>query len=187
MDCARAELQEKILEQLEEIFLDAAAVETSPDGSVTRSPTKQQLNKYDGEWLKKFEAYLGSPTLTMLRYEHFAQNVPALVEALARYFGVELPKAKEKEKGHAPTYYQRIAEEWSLQKVAERTQGLGNFSAFDRSTHLHGHHVSSNGSVGAWRACFEDTTLAVVDRHVGHVLAALGYEEAKGVGGQLSR
>ena len=162
-ECTKAELQPRILEQLEQIFLDKSS---------------NLATAWDGQWSAKFDEYLSYARLTMLRYEDFVQDVPALVEALSRHFGVTstIPAATIAANWSLPSVRRRLATSLQ-QQCSQQGKGECGFEDVHKETHLHGNHISNDGAVGGWRSCLEEGTLGVVRAHLGHVMAALGYRD----------
>lgn len=104
----------------------------------------------------------------VIKYEnYFGGDEGLLVDTIAERMKISLARRKRRE----------LLQNFSIQKNKERADQLKIFDNFDRETHIHGNHISSNGKTGIWKSMFTEKVKQIVKENLGQLLIELKYEK----------
>ena len=112
----------------------------------------------------------GWPAIMLFEYENFASSEASTTRFLSwasSYFGLDLTSQAQI----------AIARHFSIENNTQRQNKVGTtFKEVNKKTQLHGYHISSNGTVGAWRQCLSEDMLAEIETLLGHEMVRFGYK-----------
>jgi hypothetical protein len=128
--------------------------------------TLQETNKYfkqlETAWHKQ-----GSHNLYLIKYEdYFPDRTPSLVDFLASKVGVALT-AEELEE---------LAQKHSLQENKKIADEHKNFWAYDKTSNIHGDHITGNGEIGGWKEAFSEDVIEFIFQKTQTYCDLFGYK-----------
>ena len=140
--------------------------------SKMRDAVRKELDDLFGPgrmWEPSKLRFLRDSGRLLFEYREFALNSLRFVAWASKYFALGLNSSAMTE----------LVERYSLGANTARQAAIGStFKTYDRQIQLHGYHISSNGTVGAWRSCLDNDTVAEVEALLGDVMVRYGYELA---------
>ena len=117
----------------------------------------------------KFAASLvADPRALLLRYEAGFTDTPATLDAIARWFGCELPAGVR----------ERLFAGHTRSAVEAMIATLGahhNENAGDAETQWHRHHAGRTGEIGRWRRMLTPAQVAAIEGGMRQWMAKFGY------------
>ena len=103
----------------------------------------------------------------ILKYECFAHDFKFLFESLEDFFAVSIDKGVRA----------RVWEKYSINRVKEAADSLGDFSNWDPTTHIHGKHISRySGRAGYYREFFSRDQIDLLRFHFASFIEAFDYK-----------
>ena len=103
-----------------------------------------------------------------LKYEDFYNDYDFVFDKLEIFFGINI----------AQEMRQKIEQKFKIDKVIEFTKKYEDFSKYDKSTHLHGNHISnSKGKPNSYVDFFNAEQLLFIQNELHGYIVKFGYEE----------
>lgn len=124
---------------------------------------------FRGSSIVEYRKVLTIDGVFMVKYEDFFPNFreKELIESLAEWLTIKL---------HNNTA-DVIVQEFGLKKSKVISDKLDDFKEWDRSSYIHGDHITNMGKVGGWKDYFTEGVVNRVKRFIGNDLVFMGYEK----------
>lgn len=103
----------------------------------------------------------------LIRYEaFFLGGETQLIQLIADQFWIPI----------STTRIKQILNATSMETNLARALVFSSFDSYDKSTHIHGNHITNQGKSGGWRKSFTARVEKHVESIIGPLLDELGYE-----------
>jgi hypothetical protein len=100
------------------------------------------------------------------RYDELTNNIPAGIDQICDYIGIDLPQNGR----------DIIAHNHSIQKQQQRIQAIPRADQFDNHELLHHDHISNGNGQSLWQSVLADFQIKQIEDKYGAWLVGHGYE-----------
>lgn len=110
--------------------------------------------RYIRDRFQQMKRYENDSNATIIRYEDFINNPGATLDTICNTLGIDILEERRA----------KILEETSLEKNKQRSSVMRGFHEWDKTTLIHGNHISSNGKIGSWKDLVPELKPETVDK-----------------------
>ena len=117
--------------------------------------------------LNKFIENKEKHNLLFIKYEDFYNDIPALLLAYEKHFGIEIPKDIKTQ----------ITESCSIEAHKKVANNYSSFKEHEKISQIHGYHILKNGEPGLWKQLVPPEGQDLLTQMLFPLLAEYGYEK----------